>query len=269
MPELPEVETVRRSLLPVCGRRIEAVEVTESRLRYPIAANFTAQLVGRPIDGIDRRGKYLLFRLSRGQWLLTHLGMSGTLVLQRRGAPAQAHDHVRLHLSGNVQLTFNDPRRFGLMRAGRLEDLTELRHVGPDPLAATFSLVALAALTRGRKKPVKNVLMDQRALAGIGNIYANEILFRAGIRPGRAAGRVTRRELSRLLHATRSVLKSAIRLGGSSISDYRDGTGQPGYFQLRLRVYDRTGEPCPRCKTPVKRSVHAGRSSFYCPLCQR
>jgi formamidopyrimidine-DNA glycosylase len=269
MPELPEVETVRRSLLPIIGRRIEAVEVIEPRLRRRVARDFARRLVGRIIERIERHGKYLLFPLSGGEYLLAHLGMTGALLLQPAGTPPQPHDHVRFRLSGGVQLTYNDPRRFGLLRAGALEGLAELANVGPDPLANDFSPGHLAALARGRKRPVKNLLMDQRALGGIGNIYANEILFRAGIRPGRAARRLTRRELCALLVATRAVLHSAIRHGGSSISDYRDGEGRTGYFQLRLRVYDRAGRPCPRCGTPIRRAVHAGRSSFYCRKCQK
>lgn len=269
MPELPEVETVRRSLLPIIGRRIEAVEVYEARLRRVLSADFAHRLTGSVIEAIERRGKYLVFRLAGGSAVLAHLGMSGALLLQSLDVPRQTHDHVRLRLAGGVQLTFNDPRRFGLLRVGRIEDFEELCNVGPDPLDGSFGIDTLAALTHGRKKPVKNLLMDQRALGGIGNIYANEILFRARIRPGRQARRLTRAELARLLEATRAVLSSAIRLGGSSISDYRDGTGKPGYFQLRLRVYDRAGKPCRRCGTGVRRTVHAGRSSFYCPMCQR
>jgi formamidopyrimidine-DNA glycosylase len=269
MPELPEVETVRRSLLPIIGRRVEAVEVIEPRLRQRVAQDFAFRLNGRTIKAIERRGKYLLFQLSGGEYLLAHLGMTGALLLQPVGTPQQPHDHVHFRLSGGVQLTYNDPRRFGLLRAGALDELAELANVGPDPLANSFSLDQLAALARGRKRPVKNLLMDQRALGGIGNIYASEILFRAGIRPSRPARRLTRRELSAILAATRTVLRSAIRHGGSSISDYRDSEGRTGYFQLRLRVYDRAGQPCLRCRTPVRRTVHAGRSSFYCPKCQK
>jgi formamidopyrimidine-DNA glycosylase len=269
MPELPEVETVRRSLRPVFGRRIAAVEVFESRLRRPLGADFPSQLTGRVIEDIDRRGKYLLFRLSGGHTLLAHLGMSGALLLQPAGTARAGHDHVRLQLSGDLQLTFNDPRRFGLLTVGRGDAFAELANVGPDPLDPAFALHHFVALARGRKKPVKNLLMEQRVLAGIGNIYANEILFRAHIRPGRQACRLTRAELARLFGATRAVLAHAIELGGSSISDYRDATGRPGYFHLRLAVYDRTGKPCPRCRTPIRRLVHAGRSSFYCPACQR
>jgi formamidopyrimidine-DNA glycosylase len=269
MPELPEVETVRRSLLPIVGARIEAVQVREPRLRRTVARDFATRLSGRVIHGIERRGKYLLFRLAGDESLLAHLGMSGALLLQPAGTPAQPHDHVTLQLSDGRQITFNDPRRFGLLRLGRADEFVELDNMGPDPLSDAFSVSDLAALARGRKKPVKNLLMDQRALGGIGNIYANEILFRAGIRPGRQARRLTRSELQRLFDATRAVLSSAIRLGGSSISDYRDGDGRPGYFQLRLKVYDRASKPCLRCHTPVRRAVHAGRSSFYCPACQR
>jgi formamidopyrimidine-DNA glycosylase len=226
-------------------------------------------LIGRTIATIERRGKYLLLHLSGGQCLLAHLGMSGALLLQPRGVALRRHDHVRIQLSGGQQLTYNDPRRFGLLRVGGEHEFAELRNVGPDPSSDAFALEQLVTLARGRKRPVKNLLMDQRALGGIGNIYANEILFRAGIRPGRQARRLTRRELTVLLRATRTVLRSAIRLGGSSISDYRDSDGNPGYFQLRLRVYDRAGQPCPHCATPIRRLVHAGRSSFYCPRCQQ
>jgi len=269
MPELPEVETVRRSLLPIVGMRIETVEVRERRLRRAVAADFAQRLTGQVIRSIERRGKYLLFHLSEDDVLLAHLGMSGALLLQAAGTPPEAHDHVWLRLADGRQVTFNDPRRFGLLRVGRPGEFVELNAVGPDPLSEAFAVDDFAALARGRKKPVKNLLMDQRAVAGIGNIYANEILFRAGIRPGRQARRLTRAELVRLFEATRAVLSSAVRLGGSSISDYRDGDGRPGYFQLRLKVYDRAGKPCLRCRTAVRRVVHAGRSSFYCPACQR
>jgi len=269
MPELPEVETVRRSLRAVVGQRIDAVEVAEPRLRQRIGDDFAPRLTGRTIASIERRGKYLLFRLSGGQCLLAHLGMSGALLLQERGVASQPHDHVRFHLSGGQQLTFNDPRRFGLLRVGTEAEFAELRNVGPDPSSNALSLQQLVRLMHGRKRPVKNLLMDQRALGGIGNIYANEILFRAGLRPGRQARRLTRHELTVLLGAIRAVLRSAIDLGGSSISDYRDSKGRTGYFQLRLRVYDRAGQPCACCRTPIRRVVHAGRSSFYCPRCQK
>ena len=268
MPELPEVETVRRSLRPILGRRIERVEVFDPRLRRPVEADLDTQLRGHLIEGIDRRGKYLLLRATGGMTVLAHLGMSGALLLQPAGTPRAPHDHLRLQLSGGLQLTLNDPRRFGLFCLGRGDEFAELGNVGLDPLDDRFTLPVLVALARGRKKPVKNLLMDQRALAGIGNIYANEILFRAGIRPSRQARRLTRAQIARLYEATRAVLAQAVELGGSSISDYRDATGRPGYFHLHLFVYDRAGDPCRTCRTVIRRVVHAGRSSFYCPKCQ-
>jgi len=269
MPELPEVETLRRSLLPLLGKRIEAVHVWERRLRRPIGADFEPRVVGAVVDAIERRGKYLLFRLSNGTWILGHLGMTGTLLLQPRGTPRRAHDHVRFDLSADLQLTFNDPRRFGALRAGDLADHLEIQRLGRDPLDEDFRADELFAMTRGRRKPIKNLLMDQPVLAGIGNIYANEALFRAGIRPGRQAARLTRVEAARLFTSVRECLEEAIDLGGSSISDYRNGEGRPGYFQLRLQVYDRHGSPCPICATIIQRRVQAGRSSFYCRRCQR
>lgn len=269
MPELPEVETVRRSLLPILGRRIESVQVWEPRLRRSLQSDFSQRLRGQVIESVQRRGKYLLFDLSRDRWLLAHLGMTGALLLQPRDAARAAHDHVRLALSGKQQLTFNDPRRFGMLRVGGLEDFAELRNVGPDALAETFREADFFALTRKRKKPIKSLLMDQPLLAGVGNIYANEALFRAGIRPGRRAAGLTRKEAGTLFTSLRACLNEAIALGGSSISDYRDSNGRTGYFQLTLAVYDRSGQPCPRCTQVIRRIIHAGRSSFYCPSCQR
>lgn len=269
MPELPEVETVRRSLSAIVGRSIEAVDVREPRLRRRVTMDLARLATGQRIVGLDRRGKYLLVRLSSDDVVLVHLGMSGTLVAQPAATPSALHDHVRFLLSDGWALVFNDPRRFGLLRAGRPESFAELAHIGPDPLSEEFSAALLRRLTRGRKRPVKNLLMDQRLVAGIGNIYASEILFEAGVRPSRQARRLRLAELDALVRATRKVLEEAIASGGSSISDYRDGAGQPGYFQLTFRVYDRSGEPCLRCGVSVCRSVHAGRSSFYCPHCQR
>jgi formamidopyrimidine-DNA glycosylase len=269
VPELPEVETVRRSLLPVVGHRIVSVRVRQPLLRWPLPADFARRLRGRDIEAIRRLGKYLLFDLSGSDTLLVHLGMSGTFVLRRPGSALQPHDHVALGLRGGSRLVFNDPRRFGSMRLGRPQDLEVLQRLGPDAFSGTVSADGLYAMTRKRKRPVKNLLMDQGVLGGLGNIYANEILFLAKVRPGRRAGRLTRREVEAVLQAMRVLLRRAIRDGGSSISDYRDGRGRPGYFQLRLRVYGRAGEPCLTCGTTVRRLVHAGRSSFYCPRCQR
>ncbi|HVN87913.1 MAG TPA: bifunctional DNA-formamidopyrimidine glycosylase/DNA-(apurinic or apyrimidinic site) lyase [Candidatus Binatia bacterium] len=272
MPELPEVETVRRSLLPrVVGRTIVAVTVAERRLRRPIQPDFERRLAGQRIDAIDRRAKYLLFALSRGDWLLAHLGMSGSLIVRATASPSVLHDHVRLRLDDDNELVLNDPRRFGLLKVGaaaRAADWPELRVLGPDPLDSTLTSEQVGALLRGSKRAIKNLLIDQTALGGVGNIYANEALFRARIRPTRRTGRVRKAEVAPLLDALRAVLEEAIDLGGSSISDYRDGDGRPGYFQLRLQVYNREGEPCPACGASIRRVVQSGRSSFYCPKCQ-
>ena len=272
MPELPEVETVRRSLLSrLVGRRIETVTVREPRLRRPIQSDFAVRLTGRRIEDIERRAKYLLFRLSGGECLLAHLGMSGALLVRPAYTAPEVHDHVRIGLNDGDELVLNDPRRFGLLKVGAaasVEAWPELRVLGPDPLDATLSAERVAELLRGRKRPIKNLLIDQAALGGVGNIYASEALFRAGIRPTRRACRIRKTEIAPLLHALRAVLREAVKLGGSSISDYRDGDGRPGYFQLRLRVYDRDGQPCIVCQTPIRRIVQTGRSSFYCPRCQ-
>jgi formamidopyrimidine-DNA glycosylase len=270
MPELPEVETIRRSLLPhVVGARVTAVVVRERRLRCPIPPGFAARLRGRRVAALERQGKYLLFHLDDGHALLVHLGMSGSLSLTSPTTPLGPHDHVSIAFGGETAMVFNDPRRFGLMRVGRCPDLAELRNVGRDPFIAPPSLDEWRGLVRGRRLPIKNLLMDQRVLGGVGNIYANEMLFRAGIRPRRRAAGLGRRELARLGTALRRVLEEAVDLGGSSISDYRDANGRPGYFQMRHAVYDRAGEPCHACATLIKRIVLSGRSTFYCPHCQR
>jgi formamidopyrimidine-DNA glycosylase len=270
MPELPEVETVRRSLLPlVVGARITTVVVREHRLRRRIPPAFAARLRNRRIVGIDRRGKYLLFALEPAGTLLVHLGMSGSIILRPPGRALLPHDHVFLRLSVNRDLVLNDPRRFSLMRLGSGEKFPELRNLGPDPLSEHWSPHHLRALVDGRRLPIKNLLMNQQAISGIGNIYANEVLYRAAIRPRRRAATLRRHELEALARSMRSVLDEAVRLGGSSISDFRDGSGRPGTFQLHLAVYGREGEPCTRYGTRIRRVLLSGRSSFYCAKCQR
>jgi formamidopyrimidine-DNA glycosylase len=270
MPELPEVETIRRSLLPrVIGARVTAVTVRERRLRRPIAADFETQLRGRRIAALERRGKYLLFRLDDQRVLLVHLGMSGSLELAPRDKAPAAHDHVAIVFDRDLAIVFNDPRRFGLMRIGRTDELAELGTVGRDPLTATPTVSEWRALVRGRRLPIKNLLMDQRVLGGVGNIYASEMLFQAGIRPRRRAATLRRAELERLSAAMHRVLLEAVELGGSSISDYRDANGRLGSFQMHHAVYDRAGAPCRACAATIKRIVLSGRSSFYCPRCQR
>jgi formamidopyrimidine-DNA glycosylase len=270
MPELPEVETMRRSLLThVVGSTVVNVDVRERRLRRPLDANLERLLCGRTFTAIDRRGKYLLFELDDGQTLLVHLGMSGHLAVKPAAAGTLAHDHVRIELSSGTALVFNDPRRFGLLRLGTILELDELRNVGCDPLLDHWPLETWRDMTRDRRLPIKNFLMDQKLIAGIGNIYANEMLYEAGIRPRRRASRLRLSELRRLSKAMRKVLREAVRLGGSSISDYRDADGRPGYFQIHHTVYDRADQPCRRCATIIRRIVLSGRSTFYCPKCQK
>jgi formamidopyrimidine-DNA glycosylase len=270
MPELPEVETIRRSLRPhLVGARVLAVRVRERRLRRPIAADLAAELCGARVLEIERTGKYLRFILDGERVLLVHLGMSGRLSLAAPDTPLGTHDHVVFAFDRDRLLIYNDPRRFGLIRLGRDAELTELARVGRDPLTAPPTAAEWRALVRGRRLPIKSLLMDQRALGGLGNIYVNEMLFRAGIRPRRRASGLRGAELARLAEAMAAVLEDAVGLGGSSISDYRDATGRPGSFQTRHAVYDRAGEPCPICASPIKRLVLGGRSTFYCARCQR
>lgn len=269
MPELPEVETVRRSLAPLAGREVAEVIVREARLRRPLAEDFADRMRGARVETIDRRGKYLLLRLDRQQTLLAHLGMTGTLALGKDEGILRPHDHVIFRLTAGGRLVFHDPRRFGCLELGQGDDFDGVRSLGPEPLDPGLNPAWLHGHTRRRRCPIKNLLLDQRVVAGIGNIYASEMLFEAGIRPGRAAVRLTRAEVSRLFEAMQRVLRHAIELGGSSISDYRDADGKPGYFQLAAAVYDREGHPCRRCEQPIRRIVQAGRSSFYCRQCQR
>lgn len=270
MPELPEVETVRRGLAAeLTGRRVVAVAVRDRRLRGGVARTFAARLRGRTISALTRHGKYLLAVLDDGRIWLVHLGMTGRLTLARPGTPAEPHDHVVIHLDDGRAITYHDPRRFGRMAVIEATALGRETGAGVDALDETFTAEALFALTRRRRTSVKALLMDQRRIAGLGNIYVSEILFHAGIRPRRSAGRLGRLECTRLVEAARVVLGEAIRRGGSSISDYRDGLGRPGWFQLAHQVYDRAGEPCRRCGVRIRARVIVGRSSFYCPSCQR
>ncbi|MEO6029102.1 MAG: bifunctional DNA-formamidopyrimidine glycosylase/DNA-(apurinic or apyrimidinic site) lyase [Candidatus Binatia bacterium] len=270
MPELPEVETVRRGLAEsVTGRRITAVAVHERRLRKPLAADFVLRLSGRRIERVRRRAKYLLLDLDDGAVWLVHLGMTGTMVVLPGAEPRRTHTHVVATLDDGRTLRFHDPRRFGLMRVGPPDALEELAALGPEPFDAGFSAAALHAIARRQRRAVKSLLMDQQVVAGLGNIYVSEILFGAGIRPTRRTSRITRADAERIVAETGRVLTEAITLRGSSISDYRDERGEPGTFQNTFRVYERAGEPCRRCDGVIRRRVIIGRSSFYCPQCQR
>jgi formamidopyrimidine-DNA glycosylase len=283
VPELPEVETVRRGLEPVmAGRRIAAAEVRRPDLRWPLPERLAARLTGRRVSGLGRRSKYLLVALDGGETLIVHLGMSGRLLVSggvmgdfARAAPVpEKHDHVVLDLEGGARVTFNDARRFGSIDLWPTEALDShrlLAGLGPEPLGNAFDGRYLARRLSGRATPVKAVLIEQRAVAGLGNIYACEALWRAGISPLMLARDVGEDRAERLATAVRAVLIDAIEAGGSSLRDYRRTDGELGYFQHAFAVYGREGEPCrtPGCGGVVARVMQAGRSSFHCPVCQR
>lgn len=270
MPELPEVETTRRGIAPhVLGRRVRAVVVREPRLRWPVAPELAAQVGRRVITGVHRRGKYLLLETRAGA-LILHLGMSGSLRVVPAAAPPGPHDHVDIVLAGGYSLRLRDPRRFGSLLWSADPALHPLlAGLGPEPFDPAFSGAYLHRRARGRRQAVKSMLMDPRVVAGIGNIYATEALFSAGIHPARPAGRIAAARYARLARAVVEVLEDAIRAGGTTLRDFIAGDGRPGYFRASLRVYGRAGLPCPRCHTPIRRIVVGQRSSFHCPGCQR
>ena len=271
MPELPEVETTRRGIAPhATGRRVRAVRVYDSRLRWPVPSDLAQRVVGHAIARVDRRSKYLLFRMTDAT-LLVHLGMTGTLRVHHVAPPRRKHDHVDIELESGVLLRYHDPRRFGamLMLEGSGDDHPLLRALGPEPLDAAFDVDHLFRVTRGRRIAIKLALMDNHLVVGVGNIYANEALFRAGIRPTIAAGRLSRPRLARLVEAVRETLTEAIAKGGSTLRDYVDSSGEPGYFQLEYFAYGRAGMPCRVCGTRQKSVRLGGRATTYCPACQR
>jgi formamidopyrimidine-DNA glycosylase len=288
MPELPEVETVRRGLAPAMeGERFDKVEVRRGDLRWPLPRGFAQKLHGKLVEGLGRRAKYLLADLSSGDVLLMHLGMSGSFRVGKNSTPgtyyherskSTAHDHIVFHMSNGTTVTFNDPRRFGSMKLvprARLDQEPLLRALGPEPLGNEFDAAMLAKACAGKKTSLKAALSDQRVVAGLGNIYVCEALFRARLSPKRQASTIAGRNgrpnerSERLVEAIKAVLKDAIEAGGSSLRDHRRADGSLGDFQHNFRVYDREGEPCPGCKGKIKRVVQAGRSTFYCPSCQK
>lgn len=273
MPELPEVETVRRSLEPrLVGDLFSSVVVRDSRLREPVdAAELERRLVGREVLGLRRRAKYLLADVAGGSTLVVHLGMSGRLTLVPEDAPREPHEHVTLGLRTGRRLRLRDPRRFGLVFAGPTATLAldrHFAHLGAEPLDDGFDGELLARAAGGRRGPVKTFLMDGRVVVGVGNIYASEALHRAGIHPRRSVARLAAARWDRLAAACREVLGQAIEQGGTTLNDFTDANGEGGWFQVALRVYDRAGRPCPRCGRPVRRIVQSNRSTFYCPGCQ-
>lgn len=276
MPELPEVETVRRGLAAaVLGKRLTTVEQRRKDLRVPFPPGFVQRLSGRRLEELDRRGKYLLWRFDDGTVLLAHLGMSGRMVVRHGAAAAANHEHVAFRFEDDTWVTFSDPRRFGLMTLTTAAEATQhplLAGMGPEPLDAAFDAAYLARAFHGRKAPLKNALMDQRLIAGLGNIYVCEAMFRARLSPSRPAGSLKKPAIAALVAAIKAVLTDAIAAGGSSLRDYRRASGELGLFQHRWAVYGREGQKCPDCKPgwrcTVERSVQGGRSTFACPRLQ-
>ncbi|MCC6519774.1 MAG: bifunctional DNA-formamidopyrimidine glycosylase/DNA-(apurinic or apyrimidinic site) lyase [Tabrizicola sp.] len=283
MPELPEVETVRRGLLPVLeGGVIARAEVNRPDLRWPLPDRMAERLTGHRVTALRRRSKYLLADLDSGETLLVHLGMSGRMLISgaqiggfHHDHPApQKHDHVVLHMENGARITFNDARRFGAMDLMPTETADQhmlLRVLGPEPFGNDFNAPYLATRLKGRKTPVKAALLDQRIVAGLGNIYVAETLYRARISPLRLAGELTEPQVHALVPVIREVLAEAIEAGGSSLRDFRQANGELGYFSKHFQVYDREGQPCetPGCPGTITRTVQSGRSSFWCPACQR
>jgi formamidopyrimidine-DNA glycosylase len=281
MPELPEVETTRRGLaLALEGRRLARVVARVPRLRFDVPADFAARLTGRRIERLDRRAKYILAHCDDGQVLLAHLGMSGRMRVFPDAAaatPPEKHDHLEFETDEGMLVRFNDARRFGfvdLTDEAALGEHPLLRGLGPEPLGNAFSAPVLAAALAGRHTPIKAALLDQRTVAGLGNIYVCEALFRAGISPRRSAHTVSVARVERLVAAIRDVLGEAIAAGGSTLRDFRHADGELGYFQKQFSVYGREGEPCPAAlpgepACTVRRIVQSGRSTFYCPRHQR
>lgn len=286
MPELPEVETVRRGLAPFLqGAQVEKIRLNRADLRFPFPQGFAGSLEGRTIETLGRRAKYLLFTLSDGAVWLSHLGMTGSFTVNDRVLsepsrlyrPEGSGKHVHLEADifhpahGKLTLSYADPRRFGFMghfAAGAANPFID--GLGPEPLGNQLDALSLTAKLRGKKGPIKTVLLDQRVIAGLGNIYVCEALYRSGILPTRVAGSLKSGEIEALVVAIRAVLQAALEAGGSTLKDFRNAEGQPGYFQHSFSVYDREGEPCltPGCGGTVTRLVQAGRSSFFCPACQ-
>ena len=289
MPELPEVETVRMGLLPVMeGHRFTHVETRRGDLRVPFPNDFAGRLTGRKVMRLRRRAKYILGDLDDGETLVIHLGMSGRMSVHVGGHAkklgnyvhdmgeasigADKHDHVVMDTDAPARIVFNDHRRFGLMLlidTGELEQHKLFKGLGVEPLSEDFTATFLREALKGKKTPIKSALLDQRVIAGLGNIYVCEALFRAGISPKRLAAKVSGEQIARLVPAIKQVLREAVKAGGSSLRDHKRTDGELGMFQHRFAVYDREGEPCPGGRGKIKRIVQAGRSTFYCPHCQR
>ena len=271
MPELPEVETTRRGIAPhLLNQRVGRVSIRNPRLRWPIPADLPGLLRGRKILAVERRGKYLLIRFHHGH-LLLHLGMSGSLRVLESSRPAQKHDHFDLCLTGGLCLRMRDPRRFGavLWTDEPPEQHPLLANLGPEPLGDHFDGTHLHHLGQVRRSAIKNLIMDSRVVVGVGNIYASESLYRAGIHPQRTSNRISADRYDLLAKAIREVLSAAIAQGGTTLRDFQQEDGRPGYFAQQLQVYGRTNQPCPQCGGPIRHRKIGQRSSFFCARCQR
>ena len=270
MPELPEVETTRRGIEPhVVGRKVTAVTIRDRRLRWPITQDLEQRLQGAQVLATRRRAKYLLIDFEDGS-LLVHLGMSGSLRLASKSEEPRKHDHVDIALDSGLLLRYHDPRRFGSMHW--LDDASHmlLDHLGPEPLSAAFSADYLYRTSRKRSAPVKHFIMDAKVVVGVGNIYANEALFMAGIRPDRAANKISRVRYELLVETIKQVLATAIEVGGTTLRDFVGGDGKAGYFAQSLQVYGRAGELCKRCRDQQLKEIRqANRATVFCPNCQR
>jgi formamidopyrimidine-DNA glycosylase len=283
MPELPEVETVRAGLVPsMQGQVITRAEVNRPDLRWPFPDDMARRLTGSTVTALRRRSKYILADLSTAETLIIHLGMSGRMTVSgdplgqfHHDHPApEKHDHVVFHMANGARITFNDPRRFGAMDLAKTDALNDhwlIKPIGPEPLGNGFNEAYLVEAFAAKNTPVKTALLDQRLIAGLGNIYVCEVLFRARINPTRKAKDLSKKRVASLVPIVRDVLNEAIAAGGSSLKDYRQADGELGYFQKAFQAYDRAGQPCqtPKCTGSIARIVQSGRSTFYCPKCQR
>ncbi len=273
MPELPEVETVCRSLRPhLLGRTIERIDVREGRLRVPVDRQRVECLAGKRIEAVDRVAKYILLHLTGATVWLFHLGMSGKLICAASNIPSQKHDHIVVDLDDGGQLRYHDPRRFGLAIVTHQEELSalsQLRRLGVDPFDEALNGDFLFRFTRASERRIRDLLLDQQIVAGLGNIYANEVLAMARVKPTTRAWRLTRKQVAKIAAAIPELLHDAIQWCGTSFSDYRDADDKSGEFQNHLRVYDRQGEPCRMCPGTIKRVAIGNRSAFYCPTCQK
>ena len=271
MPELPEVETVCRGLKPlIVGQTIERIVVRVAKLRWPVSPELRLVLPRQVVKSVSRRAKYILIEVETGV-ILIHLGMSGVVRIVDVDTPLQKHDHVDLVFDNGTCLRMNDPRRFGswLWSDGSIDDHPRLRHLGPEPLSDAFNALTLHQLSQSRRVAVKNFIMDQKVVVGVGNIYASEALFRAGIDPMLPAGQIRLSRYKKLVSEIKSVLAEAIEQGGTTIRDFTSADGSPGYFVQKLMVYGREEQPCVTCSEPIRNRRLGGRSSFYCPKCQK